>query len=105
MFARPIRQPIALLDPDHHVDSVPPVLQFYCDRIYAALLAWLDRAFAAPVPGPGRWQERVDERLLDTQQALQTVDAHTLHYYAPAVMSYARQKTSIRRYLGGSTLA
>lgn len=102
VFAQPVSQLIALLDPDERVHEVPPVLQRYIDRVYAALLAWLELAFDAPVPGLGRWQDLDDDELLARGDGLQAIDATNLPYYAPAVLRFALRKQHAREKPPGS---
>jgi hypothetical protein len=86
-------------------------------REQAEVLAVIDRAFdGVPFPGPthrslyqaeaadsyagcdqsrdhrGRWQELPDAHLLDCQCALPFLDADGLHYYLPAIMSFAARE-------------
>ncbi|MCW5805373.1 MAG: hypothetical protein KIT31_23590 [Deltaproteobacteria bacterium] len=113
-FARPLAQLLALLATDQDQPHMSPVLALQRERVIRAMLAWIDRAFdGIPVPGKnhrtihqaeaadnhdgcdrsrdhlGRWQDLPDEHLLVNQWALPHLDGAGLHYYAPAVMSFA----------------
>jgi uncharacterized protein (TIGR02996 family) len=114
-FARPISQLLALLEPsDHAREGLSPVLQLQRDRVLAATIAWIERAFDS-VPAPddahrtieqaeaadnyeehdrsgahlGRWQELPDDHLLANQWALSHLDEQGIHYYVPAAMCFA----------------
>jgi hypothetical protein len=120
VYAQPLSQLLALLEPRVEPRAgVSPVLALQRRRAIAATLAWIDRAFDG-VPAPdldhrtlhqaeaadnyescdrsrdhlGRWQELPDEQLLANQWALAHLDAQGLHYYTPAVMSFALRNGS-----------
>ena len=113
VFAQPISQLLALLEPGES-NGLPlsPVFARHRERVIAAVLAWIDRAFdGVPVPDEdhrtihqaeagdsdrscdrsldhlGRWQDLPDSHLLENQWALAHLDEQGIHYYLPAVMS------------------
>ena len=115
-YARPPSQLLALLEP--HTGparpSLSPVLALQRDRVIGATLRWIDRAFdGVPVPDEdhrtifqaeaadnhgwcdrardhlGRWQDLPDEHLLENPWALAHLDEQGIHYYLPALMSFA----------------
>jgi hypothetical protein len=115
VFAQPVSQLLALLE----LGNDPPprlarVLALQRGRIVAATRTWIERAFdGVPVPDAdhftihqgeaadshafcdqsrdhtGRWQDLPDAHLLANQWALAHLDEQGIHYYTPAVMSYA----------------
>lgn len=116
VFAQPLSQLIALIDLEAPwlPGDVAPVFERHRERVTAAMLAWIDRAFDG-VPPPddkhytirqaeaadnhawsdrsldhlGRWQDLPDQELLDNQWALPHLDDRGIDYYAPAIMSFA----------------
>ena len=114
-FARPVSQLLALLEPGESLGlPLSPVFALQRERVVAAVLAWIDRAFdGVPVPDEdhrtiyqaeaadsyascdrsrdhlGRWQDLPDAHLLENQWALAHLDEQGIHYYLPAVMSFA----------------
>ena len=116
-FARPISQLLALLEPRERGGERPglsPVFGLQRDRVIAATLAWIDRAFdGVPVPDRqhrtihqaeaadnyescdrsrdhlGRWQDLPEDHLLANQWALSHLDDQGIHYYIPAAMCFA----------------
>jgi hypothetical protein len=114
-FAQPVSQLLALVDlADDPSPRLSHVFKLQRDRILAATLTWIDRAFDG-VPAPdaehftihqaeaadghaycdqsrdhkGRWQALPEAHLLENQWALAHLDEQGIHYYVPAVMTYA----------------
>lgn len=115
VFARPVSQWLALLElTDDPPPELSPLLAILRDRKLAATVTLIDRAFdGVPVPDArhrtihqaeaadshdmcdrsrdhlGRWQDLPDAHLLDNQWALAHLDDQGIHYYLPAVMTFA----------------
>lgn len=96
VFAQPISQLAVFIDFDASSEPIPAPFQIQRDRVFVAMLAWVERVFPATVPGLGRWQDISDVRLGDSVDELRQVDARTLPYYAPAVLSVALRAKSRR---------
>ncbi len=99
VFAQPISQLAAFINWDGTDEPIPPAIALHRDRVFAATLAWIDRAFHAPVPGLGRWQELSESNLLGLDERVEELDPQGFLYYAPAVMSLA-----LRRRQAGESL-
>lgn len=115
-YAQPISQLLALLElgNEQSWDEVSAPFERQHARIAAATLAWIDRAFDG-VPPPdeahrtihqaeaadnhdmcdrsrdhfGRWQDLPEAHLLANQWAVPHLDVQGMHYYIPAVMTFA----------------
>jgi hypothetical protein len=94
VFAQPLSQLLALIEVDGHDGrTAPPSWDVHRDRVFAAALSWIDRAFPA-IPEHGRWQAFSDTRLLDrTEEELEAAFA----FYAPAVMSFVLRQVAARK--------
>lgn len=120
-FARPISQLLAQVDRDatYETGDVAPVFAQYREQVIAAMRVWIEHAFDG-VPPPdedhytirqgeaadshamvdrsldhsGRWQDLPDHELLDSQWALPHLDEQGIHYYIPAIMTFALRQGS-----------
>ncbi len=115
ILGRPMSQLLALLEPGElSTLDVSPIFELHHQQVIAAVLAWIERAFDGVSPPDedhttlhqaeaadnyegcdrsrdflGRWQEFPDDQLLANQWALPHLDEQGIHYYVPAVMSFA----------------
>jgi hypothetical protein len=126
IFARPLSQLLALLEVnngDHPRHA--SIFERQRGDLIGAVQTWIDRAFdGVPVPDAahrtihqaeaadnyescdrsrdhlGRWQDLPDDHLLTNQWALSHLDDQGMHYYLPALMSFALRHARLRKPCG-----